>query len=324
MSRSLQITVKVLAFVFLIASMSGLAIARPVRYGQLNERVSSPKVGILLLAHGGKQMWNDEVNKLAASVNRTTATEVAFGMATKRNIQGGIDRLVARGVTEIVAVPLFISSHSSVITSTQYLLGLRKEAPPELAIFAKMDHGHGGHQHAAGQAGEAGFDPTTPVKSPVPIRMTGALDRHPIVADILLTRARSISRSPKDEVVIIVAHGPVTDQDNAKWLADMGALVERIRKASSFKRVEYMTVRDDAPEPIRSRATAELRKIVERATSEGNRVMIVPLLLSYGGIEEGIKKRLEGLSYAMCQQALLPDERLASWVMIAGKGAAGS
>lgn len=72
--------------------------------------------------------------------------------------------------------------------------------------------------------------------------MTLALDQHPIVADILLTRARSISRSPKDDVVIIVAPGPVTDKDNAKWLADMGTLVERIRKASTFKRIDYLTV----------------------------------------------------------------------------------
>lgn len=64
--------------------------------------------------------------------------------------------------------------------------------------------------------------------------------------------------------------------------------------------------------------------MVERASGEGNQVMIVPLLLLYGGIEEGIKKRLEGLGYTVAQQALLPDERLASCVMIVGKGAAGN
>ena len=37
-----------------------------------------------------------------------------------------------RGVTEIVAVPLFVSSQSSVITSTEYLLGLRVDAPNDL------------------------------------------------------------------------------------------------------------------------------------------------------------------------------------------------
>jgi len=305
-----------IAMIF-IAVLSVSALAQNAHQSAIEKtsnKGGTHRAGILLLAHGGKQQWNAEVNKLAAQVNRTIPTEVAFGMATKRNIQSAIDRLVAREVTEIVAVPLFISSHSSVITSTQYLLGLRKDAPPELARYAKMDHGHGAHH--TNHAGGAAFDPTTPVKSPLPIRMTAALDRHPLVADILLDRARHLSRKPSREVVIIVAHGPVSEDDNAGWLADMGALVERLRRASNFKRIEYLTVRDDAPEPIRGQATAQLRRMARRASNEGNRVLIVPLLLSYGGIEEGIRKRLEGLDYVISPQALLPDDRLAQWVLL--------
>ncbi|MEW6209130.1 MAG: CbiX/SirB N-terminal domain-containing protein [Acidobacteriota bacterium] len=276
------------------------------------------KTGILLLAHGGRTGWNDEVKKLAAQVDKTMPVEVAFGMATRRNIQAAIDRLVARGVREIIAVPLFISPHSSVITSTEYLLGLRATAPPELARFAGMDHGHSDHSSA--RAADDSSDPTSPVKSPVPVRMTAALGRHPLVADILLSRAESISRNPTREAVIVVAHGPVRDEENDLWLADMRALVERIERASRFRRIEYLTVRDDAPEPVRSQAAAELRSVVERATNEGNKVLIVPLLLSYGGIEEGIRKRLEGLAYVMSDQALLPDARLARWVLLSAKG----
>ena len=44
-------------------------------------------------------------------------------MATRANIQTAVNALTARGVSEIVAVPLFVSSPSSVVTSTQYLLG---------------------------------------------------------------------------------------------------------------------------------------------------------------------------------------------------------
>src|SRR5688572_32764739 len=40
----------------------------------------------------------------------TMPAEVAFGMATRANLQSAIDKLTARGVTEIVAVPLFVSS----------------------------------------------------------------------------------------------------------------------------------------------------------------------------------------------------------------------
>lgn len=279
------------------------------------------KPGVLLLAHGGKQQWNDEVNKLAAQVNREFPTEIAFGMANKRSIQNAIDRLAQRGVSEIVAVPLFVSSHSSVITSTQYLLGLREDAPPELAAYAKMDHGHG-EQHG-GSTSAPPFDPASPIKLPSPLRMTAALDGHPLVAEILLARAQTMSRDPLKEVVVIVAHGPVSDEENVKWLADMHVLAERMRAESRFARIEYLTVRDDAPDPIRSEATAELRRVVERATSEGNKVLIVPLLLSYGGIEDGIKQRLAGLAYMISQQALLPDERLARWVLLQADAEAG-
>jgi sirohydrochlorin ferrochelatase len=309
--------VQVLGLLFLVTAIFSSAIAQ---HQHSAHKVTSGK-GILLLAHGGSQPWNEEVNKLAATIDKTVATEVAFGMATKRNIQGAVDRLIARGVTEIVAVPLFVSSHSSVITSTQYLLGVRKEAPVELAIYAKMDHGHGGHENHSAGVHETALDPTTPITSSVPIRMTSALDRHVIVSDILFSRARSISQKPREEVVIVVAHGPVSDQENAKWLADMRSLVEQMTNKGGFKRVEYMTVRDDAPEPLRSQATAELRKMVEKATSENKRVLIVPLLLSYGGIEEGVKKRLQGLDYTMCKQALLPDNRLADWVVLSAADA---
>lgn len=279
---------------------------------------TGPSPGVVLLAHGGQTGWNEEVSKLAAQVDKTLPVEVAFGMATKRNIQDAIDRLVKRGVREIIAVPLFVSSHSSVITATQYLLGLRSEAPPELAAYARMRHDHG--THSAADSGEPAFDPTIPIRSPAPIRMTAALDRHPLVAEILLTRAQSISKDPAQEVLIVVAHGPVSDDENAKWLANMGALAERIRSASAFKRIEYLTVRDDAPEPIRSRATAELRAVVERAVGEGHKALIVPLLVSYGGIERGIQKRLQGLSYVISPQGLLPDERLTNWVILAAQG----
>ena len=79
--------------------------------------------GILLLAHGGRDDWNREVLELASQVDSTLPVEVAFGMANKRTIRDAVDRLTERDVTEIVAVPLFISSHSSVMRATEYLLG---------------------------------------------------------------------------------------------------------------------------------------------------------------------------------------------------------
>jgi len=274
--------------------------------------------GILLLAHGGNPQWNDNVRALASRVDKDQPVEVAFGMATRANIQTAVDALAARGVTEIVAVPLFVSSHSSVVTSTQYLLGVRAEAPPELAAFAKMSHGSA-HGAAAGTTSRHGHAPdpaeaTRPVKSPVPVRMSGAFDSHPIVAAILADRARAISIEPAREAVILVAHGPVSDAENQQWLNNLGVLAGGVRTSAAYASIDWMTVRDDAPAAIRDAATAELRALVAKRAQAGARVLIVPVLLSFGGIEQGIRKRLDGLDYVMTTQAIMPDERLVDWI----------
>ena len=279
--------------------------------------------GILLLAHGGQARWNDHVTELARGIDADVPTEVALGMAQRSAIQSAVERLQARGVERIVAVPLFVSSHSSVITSTEYLLGLRETAPPEVQIFARMSHGHGGSHGGHHHASAPDADATKPVQASVPISLTQALNDHPIVADILMTRIESLARDAANEVVIVVAHGPVAEDENAKWLADMATLVQFMTKARKFHRIDYMTVRDDAPEPVRSEATADLRAKVEKAKAEGKRVIVAPLLIAYGGIEQGIRKRLEGLEYAMPSEGLLPDARIAEWVRSVAKGNAG-
>ena len=268
--------------------------------------------GILLLAHGGGDDWNQQVLTVADRVGASQPVEVAFGMANKRTIQDAVDRLAEREVTSIVAVPLFVSSHSSVLRATEYLLGSRDDAPPELESFARM----GARRDSGGEANDPGFDRTTPVETTVPISVTTALDGHELVAEILISRAVDVSQTPVEEVAVVVAHGPSSAEDNAHWLADMEILVERMRGQTDFSRIEYLTVRDDAPEPVKSEATAELRALVEGAAQEGKSVLIVPLLLSYGGIEAGIRERLEGLPYRMARQALLPDERLSEWVLL--------
>ena len=92
-----------------------------------------------------------------------------------------------------------------------------------------------------------------------------------------------------------------------------------MKKDIAFASIDWMTVRDDAPAPIRDAATAELRALVTKRTEAGSRVLIVPVLLSFGGIEQGIRKRLEGLDYTMTSQALMPDDRVVEWVLASAR-----
>jgi sirohydrochlorin ferrochelatase len=243
--------------------------------------------------------------------------EVALGMASRPSIQAAVDRLVSRGVTAIVAVPLFVSSYSSVITATEFLLGQRAVAPKDLALFARMDDSSHGASHdaSASQGAPPAPDPTSPVTLTVPLIMTPALNRHPLVGSILSDRAREISRDPARETVVLVAHGPVPDEDNRRWLEDMAVLGRQVQTSAPYAAVHAITVRDDAGPAMREAATRELRGLVESESAAGRRVLIVPHLLSFGGIEQGIRKRLEGLEYTMATQALIPDARLQDWVL---------
>lgn len=269
--------------------------------------------GILLLAHGGQPQWNERVADVANRVNETRPTEVAFGMASRAAIQAAVDKLTARGATNIVAVPLFVSSHSSVITSTEFLLGLRTDPPADLARFAKMDHGSHGAPASGGPA-QPHADPASPIVKSVPITMTPAFNNHAIIGAIAADRAKSISADPAKEAVILVAHGPVPDDDNQKWLADMAVLAGQVRRSFPFASVDFMTVRDDAGPAVRDAATRDLRARVEAQRALGRRVLIVPHLMSFGGIEQGLRKRLEGLDYTMTAQGLMPDSRVVEWV----------
>ena len=290
-----------LVFAF-VAMLLALGAGSPAQQAVVAPR---PIMGVLLLAHGGSAEWDANVKAIAAEVDRTMPTELALGMAARGEIQGAIDRLERRGVTAIVAVPLFVSSHSSVITSTAYLLGLRRDMPTALEHFAMMSHG---------QTGAVTEDGTKPVRALVPIRMTEALDAHPLLASILGSRAREMSTNPEREAVVLVAHGPTGDDENERWLVSLRSLGASLRSQGSFASVDAVTVRDDAPEPVRTVATRELRTLVERRAAEPRRVLIVPVLLSYGGIEAGIRTRLEGLDYVMSDKALAPDARLVDWV----------
>jgi hypothetical protein len=145
--------------------------------------------------------------------------------------------------------------------------------------------------------------------------MAAALDHHPIVADILRDRAASISQDPTREVVFLVAHGPVPDDENKLWLHDMNNLAEQIHKQTHYSAIRSLTLRDDAADRVRKKATKQLRHNVEEVTKAGNTALIVPLLLSYGGIENGLRERLSGLTYRMPSQGLLPDKRIVNWVI---------
>ena len=129
-------------------------------------------------------------------------------------MQDAVDRLARRGVgQDRRGAAVRLVSQLCLRSRRRYLLGARADAPPELAIFAKMRHGSGADGADHTDHGDLA-DRMRPVATELPIRMGSALDHDPVVAEILLSRARAISRDPPSEVVVVVAHGPTSDEEN--------------------------------------------------------------------------------------------------------------
>ena len=113
---------------------------------------------------------------------------------------------------------------------------------------------------------------------------------------------------------MLIAHGPNDNSDNAKWMAMLRRLSHVIQQRGHFKSVEGMTLRDDAPDDVRSQAVEALRDRVDALDQEGTKVLVIPFLIAPGGIENKIGIALKGEDYTLNAKVLLPDHRISQWI----------
>ncbi len=296
------------------------------------------KIGVLILAHGGNENWNQTVNKTIEPLKKDYEVEVAFGMADPKTMQDGINKLENKGVNKIIAVPLFISSFSPIIRQNEYLFGLREKLAdkPMLMDHSQMNHGMMDHSNSSTEKSNSDSKSENhmndshnsmghmnmqtelhPLSSKSKIIMTQALDDNPLVVAIISDRIKELSKTPKDETLILVAHGPDDENDNINWVKTIENISDKLREQfgskNQFRNIFCVTVRDDAPKEIYKLAKENLRSLVRQA-SKDSKVIVVPLLLSEGGIERGIVKRLEGLDYTWSGKTLLPDNKITEFI----------
>ena len=290
---------KISCLVILLLFVSSIA------HSQIEEDVPAES-GVLVLAHGGSETWNREIAQVVAPLQDRFCLEIALGMAVPDSLEKGLRKLEERRAKRILVIPLFISSYSSIIRQTEYVLSLRPELADEPLL---MHHGNSAHEHHANHAAML-----KPISTTAKLKMTGALDNHPFVGEILLARAQELSTVPENETVLLVAHGPNEEEDNQKWLDTMNNLAQTLRQQGGFLAVQSVTLRDDAPKEIYETAREDLRRRVLQAMQANNRVLVIPFLLASGGIEKGIPQRLEGLNYIYNGKTLLPHVNITRFV----------
>jgi sirohydrochlorin cobaltochelatase len=266
----------------------------------LTTPLAAQTVGTIVIAHGGDSLWNATVRQSIAGARTGGPIEVSFLMgpeAARARFQHAVAKLERQGVSEIVVVPLLVSSYSGHYDQIRYLAG------DSVTLDETMMH----HLHMAG------------IERPnatVPVRVTKALDASPEVARILTDRALALTKAPQDAALFIVGHGPNSAEDYAAWMENLRPVADSVKAWTGFKDVRVDMVRDDAPAPVRAEAVRRVRELIDlQHLATGREVIVVPVLISKGTVSrDKVPNDIRGTRSTYAGEPLAPHPALAKWV----------
>lgn len=286
--------------IFLKMLLAALALLLIPTAVQAQAQPAADDFGVLVMAHGGGPAWNGQVEAMLEPLRRDYRLEIAFGMATPGTIQAAAERLEARGARRIAVVRLFISGESW-LERTEQILGLRPGAPPRPEGGAHAGHGaHGGHDMSLWRIeSDARFA----------LSREGLADA-PEMGAVLVDRVRAVSREPARETVLVLAHGPEDDEENARWLRQIDARAAAIRDHADFRAVHVESLREDWPEK-RAESEARIRALAAEAIRDGGGLIVIPYRVSGFGPYARV---LEGIDYEADRHGLVPSTEVEQWV----------
>ncbi|MGH8762900.1 MAG: CbiX/SirB N-terminal domain-containing protein [Nitrosospira sp.] len=267
-----------------------------------SQPLSREDIGVVFLSHGSDFHWNETMREAVRPLVKRYKIEFAFSMADQATIERAIRKLEQRGAKAAVIVRVF-AMEDSFRRSIERMAGLDVENPVQDAPDTHAGHGHG---HGAAV-------PAPRIRTSLPIQTVGGLGSSPLFAAALLDRARTLSKNPARDTVILVAHGSGSDHQNEHWNRKLEEIAEYMRKAngsaSEFRAIKVATWREDWPDK-RGPWIEKVRTMVEEAGSHGGRAIVIPARTTGEGPE---KKFLSGLEFDL-GSGFAPHPMFVQWV----------
>jgi sirohydrochlorin ferrochelatase len=217
--------------------------------------VSVATDGVLVLAHNGTPEWNAQIKDLVAKVDAKKTAEVVFGVPTSSSIAPAVDRLAKRGVTNVIAVPFFLT----------------------VPIAAEHVTGH-----------------------VIPVKIGSAPLGDEIFAQVVMSRKAS------EEVLVLVGYG--SEDLGTQWHLDLGPTARRLNGMRRFSTIVSIA----RPDTATDREKQQIRVTLERNTSLGRRILVVPVLPTSGEADSTIEHLLEGFAYDTVPGGIISDDRVAN------------
>jgi len=257
--------------------------------------------GVLVMAHGGGEKWNAAVIAAVQELESRYPTEIAFGMADAHSMEEAVRKLEQQGVEHVGVVRLFVSGESW-YERTEQILGMTAGAPDKQVAMANEGDGHMGGMRM-------GF---WQIDTDIQFHLSeeGLADAQEMDA-VLTSRISALSRDPRNEVVVVLAHGPGDDAENTRWIEKISARTDSARNSIGVADVRVFTLREDW-QAKREEAETEIRAYMRAAQETGKQVLVIPYrVMGFGPYHEV----LEGLNYRADETGLLPHENVDLWML---------
>lgn len=241
------------------------------------------KPGILIISHGSREpSWVALVDEAVNQLPLQDPIPVAVSfleIVEGRLIQDGISHLEKQGVTDIIVIPLFVSSGSTHVDEIAYALGVKESADCDTDL--------------------------EPYHIQVNIHYGVPMDDDPDVAQMVWDKVRDLSVNREQEVILLVGHGSVYEGFRERWEKGISSLAVKVQAISGVSSVDYALLN---PNSVQERMEYWQREF-------GYDVIVAPLFLSEGYFTRNvIPERLNGQSYRYSGQALLPHPLVSQWM----------
>jgi hypothetical protein len=285
---------------------------------------------VLILAYDVDVKWRQEIGNLRGQL-KDRSIESVDNAADAISVQRALDKLAARGVDKVVAVPIETVSGSARLNMTRYMFGviadpvldkpgsssddladkkmkpLRPKVKSMLVLPKDQNRGLGLTM---------GGDVSTlkRLASPVPLVLAPALDKSPLLVAILADRAKALTPTPGRESLVLAGIGPRDDDALKDWKIGAQAIAEAVGRKAGFRRAVAVAVRDGVRSGQQDKDRGELQATFRGLAREG-RVCVVPLSPEAERVGALLKKTFGGFfAYRWKGEGIQGDRRLLDWI----------
>ena len=248
----------------------------------------SQNYGVLIMAHGYGPGGDLDLFNSVQSVGELYQTTLSMGMSmmTSSHVICSVNEMIDKDVEKIFVVPVSSTAHNTLVRQWNYIFSLEEQF-----AYSEVDR----------IANER-------------IVMLEPINDDMYAKKIILEYTNEISSDPANEVLIIIAHGPIDQADNEIELRLMNNIGEYIKKHSSIQTVESFTLQDDAPKTIRDQNLKRIKAFMNASNEDGKRILMVSNLMSGKGIQKKIEEDFEGIDYTFNPKGLLTHPYYIDWI----------